>query len=173
MARRIPQNRDALNAARRARSIYATEYEAAASLNISTGTLRKIVRGRGRVRDSTAARMMGAIGSDDLTTIAVSGTTSDWGLQQMVQYYESTEHLSAGQRKSYATAVRALDRAEAAGKSGSDRVERPKMRHGLAEWRLGRGRDEGAYRAWAKDMRKRGYKGDLRAYYNEKWTSPL
>ena len=161
MARRVPQNKDALIAARRALSTYATKYEAAASLGISTGTLRKIERGTGRVRESTAARIKDASSADDLRTISVNE------LLGMVEYYESSEILTPQQRQSKRAAERALDKAETQGLGPGDRVERPKLKKGISEWRLGRGKSEQSRRSWEKEMRKKGYKGDLQGYYDE------
>ena len=162
MGRKTPQNRDAATAARRARDLYGTQKAAARALNISVSTLRKIEKGTGRVRDTTAAKMTTAMSIDSMATITIDELL---GIQD---YYESKAGpLTPRERQSLRSATKTLEKAEEEGVDVTGSVIRPKLHRGGAEWRLGRGRDEASRKAWETKMRKKGFKGDLQSLYDE------
>ena len=162
MARKTAQNRQARDAANRALRAYGTQKAAARATNVSVSTFRKALgKVPGRVRDTTASKMDVAMATDDLTTMTVDEALD------MVQYLEANDVRTPLQNQTLRAAKRALDKAEAEGKGPGDTIERPKMKKGIGEWRLGRGKSVQGRKAWEQKMRKKGLRGDLQSQYDE------
>ena len=162
MARRIPQNRAARDAANAAYRAYGTQKAAAEATGVSVSTFRKALgKIPGRVRDDTAARMTTTFETDDLTKMSIDEALN------MRQYLEAAETKTPRQRQALRALDRALDKAEDEGKGPGDVMERPKLKKGVAEWRLGRGKEWRARKAWEKRMRAKGFTGDLQSQYDE------
>ena len=162
MARRVPQNRQARDSANAALRAYGTQRAAAKATNVSLSTFRKALgKVPGRVRDSTASKMSTAMATDDLTTMTVDEALD------LVNYLEANDVRSPLQNQTLRAAQRALDKAEAEGKGPGDTIERPKLKKGVAEWRLGRGKSVQGLKAWEQKMRKKGFRGDLQSQYDE------
>lgn len=139
-----------------------TQKATAAVMGVSTSSLYRWRTGRGRISPKTSVRIEVSLLQDDTRSISIDKLTN------LNAYYSAGESLAPHQRRSHAAVKQALRDAKAQGLTDpEDRVPRPLIKVGMAQWYLGRGKDEVARKAWERSMRAKGVKGDLRRMYDE------